>query len=288
MILNTAPHVPKRQWRLLTLLFTIVGCLGCVGSAPALAQVEQSGTQASGTSATVEECLTAVDASGRSATFAGQMVAVSGTARMTMRIDVQERAPGDSLFHTLNAPGLGVWRRSATGVKIYKYLKQVTNLPAPGVFRAIVRFRWLNDQGHLIKRSERRTPTCEQPDTRPKLLVTFLRAIPLRGSPEAEYQIVLRNEGRGAAGAFGVSLSVNGITQQLPQVPSLAAGARTVLEAEGPRCTPGSTLEVQLDSAHQLAEAISGGLTYSTPCPLGETGSGTVGDTSTGALSPAS
>ena len=35
-------------------------------------------------------------------------------------------------FHTITAPGLGVWRASDPGVKIYRYLKQVTNLFAPG------------------------------------------------------------------------------------------------------------------------------------------------------------
>ena len=36
----------------------------------------------------------------RSATFAGEMTAIPGTARMAMRIDMQERLPGEALFHT--------------------------------------------------------------------------------------------------------------------------------------------------------------------------------------------
>ncbi len=280
---------------------TLLACLLCaclgatlVQARPALAGQLGSGGSSqgqpgtgtnpgSGVSATVEQCLTAVDASGRSATFSGQMVAVTGTARMTMRIDVQERAPGDTIFHTLNAPGLGVWRRSASGVKIYKYLKQVTNLPAPAAFRAMVRFRWLNDQGHLIKRTERHTPICEQPDGRPKLVVGLVRATPLRGSPRAGYLITVRNEGRGTAGAFDVSLSVNGLAQSpTTSVSSLAGGTRTVLDVQAPRCTPGSTIEVQLDPTHQVPEAVGGGLAYTAPCPLSETGAGTVGDTSGG------
>jgi hypothetical protein len=294
MIVNSTLRGLGRQRRacvLGALVVAISACLSLSSLVAGAAQAQQlqsgqlgsaeTGTQtgqSAGVSATLEQCLTAVDAVGRSATFSGQMTAVSGTSRMTMRIDVQERATGEAFFHTLNAPGLGVWRRSASGVKIYKYLKQVTNLPAPAAFRAVVSFRWMNDQGHSIKRAERHTPICEEPDARPKLAVTQLRASPLSGS-QADYLITVRNEGHGAAGAFGASLGVNGLLQALPGVPSLAAGARTVLEAQAPRCAPGSTIEVQLDPAHVVAEAVGGGLPYTAPCPL-EAGAGTVGDTS--------
>jgi hypothetical protein len=91
------------------------------------------------------------------------MVAVPGTAKMEMRVEILERAPRETSFHTINAAGLGVWRFSAPGVKTYKYLKQVTNLAAPAYYRGLVRFRWLNSRGKLIKSLELRTPRCAQP-----------------------------------------------------------------------------------------------------------------------------
>jgi hypothetical protein len=129
------------------------GLLGAAGGAGGVA------------SATLEQCVTAVDQAERSATFSGEMIAIGPTARMTMRIEVQERMPEESLFHTLSAPGLGVWRGSEPKVKLYKYLKQVTNLSSPAFYRAIVQFRWLNGRGHVIRRAERLTPRCEQPAT---------------------------------------------------------------------------------------------------------------------------
>jgi hypothetical protein len=91
------------------------------------------------------------------------MTAIVGSTHMEMRIDVLERLPGEAFFHTVSAPGLGVWRGSAPGVKVYKYLKQVTNLSAPAFYRAAVRFRWLNARGRLMKAEELRTSRCEQP-----------------------------------------------------------------------------------------------------------------------------
>ena len=130
---------------------------------PLAAQTDAAG----GATATVEQCVTTGEQTNRSATFSAEMTAVTATARMAMRIEVQERLPGEELFHTVSAPGLGVWRGSAPGVKIYQYVKQVTNLSAPAGYRALVRFHWLNDKGYVIKRAERHTLECVQPTPAP-------------------------------------------------------------------------------------------------------------------------
>ena len=120
-----------------------------------------------GVAATVEQCVTTGEQADRSATFSGEMTAISGTARMAMRIEVQERLPGEELFHTVSAPGLGVWRGSASGVKIYQYVKQVTNLSSPAAYRALIRFHWFNDKGNVLRRAERHTSVCMQPAAAP-------------------------------------------------------------------------------------------------------------------------
>jgi hypothetical protein len=113
-------------------------------------------------SATLEQCLTAADEADRSATFNGQMQTIPGAFRMAMEIVVQERTSDETGFRTLSAPGLDVWQRSETGVKIYKDVRQVTDLPAPAAFRAVVQFRWLNEKGRVIKSTARRTTVCRQ------------------------------------------------------------------------------------------------------------------------------
>jgi hypothetical protein len=113
--------------------------------------------------ATLEQCLTALVASERTATFVGEMVAIPGTARMQISIGLLERDTGENQYRAVSAPGLGGWRGSAPGVKNYTYIKQVTNLAAPAFYRGAVRFRWLNGKGHVIKAEELRTPRCEQP-----------------------------------------------------------------------------------------------------------------------------
>jgi hypothetical protein len=123
----------------------------------------QSGaTTPAGPVATLEQCVTSSSPAERSATFIGEMTAMSG-GRMSMRIELQERTAGEASFRTISAPGLGVWRVAASGVKVYRYIKQVTDLAAPAVYRAAVRFRWLNPRGKLIRSVERHTSTCIEP-----------------------------------------------------------------------------------------------------------------------------
>lgn len=114
-------------------------------------------------SALLEQCVTVGEQAERSATFSGAMTAMTSVARMEMRIDVQERLPGETGFHVVTAPGLGVWRGSAQGVMIYKYVKQVTDLSSPALYRAVVHFHWLNAKGRVVRRTALLTPTCAQP-----------------------------------------------------------------------------------------------------------------------------
>lgn len=119
-------------------------------------------------SATLTQCATATaPQTERSATFTGEMTAIPGTARMQMRVNLQELEPAALRYRTVSAPGLSVWRDSDPGVKVFTYIRQVTNLSAPAVYRGAVRFRWLSARGRVIKSEELQTAKCEQPAPAP-------------------------------------------------------------------------------------------------------------------------
>ena len=137
---------------------------GAAAPTPVLLRHSHSGGAPGKTPASVslEECVSSASQEGRSATFTGEMSVLPGAVRMEIRIDLLERAPEELGYHRVAAPGLGVWRGAAPGVKTYRYLKQVTNLAAPASYRGLVRFRWLNARGRLIASSELRTHACWQ------------------------------------------------------------------------------------------------------------------------------
>jgi len=138
--------------------------VGGGGSVPSASEGAGSGTTgpAPEVSATVDQCIAADTAAGRSVTFTGQMETVAGATRMDMQIVLLEHTHGATGFHVPTG-GIGAWQRSEAGVKIYKYVRQVTNLPAPAVFRAVIRYRWLDETGRVMRSEERRTPICHQP-----------------------------------------------------------------------------------------------------------------------------
>lgn len=148
-------------------LACVLMALACAPGAFAKGSVRDSTTTAtsvpSGYSAALEQCVTSTVQSERSATFTAHMVAPDTTQRMAIKIQLQQRLYGEAEYHTIAAPGLGVWHSSEPGVRIDNYVQQVTNLTAPASYRALVSFRWLNSKGHLLKRTELHTSHCLQP-----------------------------------------------------------------------------------------------------------------------------
>lgn len=231
--------------------------------------------------ATVSSCQVAADQADRSATFSGQMVATATSSAMQMRIDLLSRSSDSAAFAQVSAPGLGVWRQAAARVTTYRYVREVTNLPAPAQYRAAFSYRWLGAQSRVVRRASRLTPICVQPDERPLLAVASVAISPSPSSLDAEYSITLHNAGRGPAGPFDVALTVNGVEQPALVVQSLGAGMRTVLPVVAPRCTQGSPVVVTLDTQGAISEAPGGGLPKTVACPLAPASPG-------GATGPAS
>jgi len=172
-----SPSPPAARRRLrgaacgLAVLFAAVASAAPAAAAPAAASPGATAVPASlpqpDVAATLAECVVPALSGERSATFAAEMTALPGSARMQMRMEVQERQSGEVLFHAILAPGLGAWRTSEASVHVYKYLRQITNLTSPAVYRAFVHYRWLNARGAVIRRAERVTPRCAQPQSAP-------------------------------------------------------------------------------------------------------------------------
>jgi hypothetical protein len=156
-------HRHRSRRRLRRALAPLACALALGAAAQAAPAAQPGGVSKASASATLEQCVTAVAQSERSATFVGEMTAVPGTARMQMRIEVLEKMPREAAFHAIAYPGLGAWLRASAGVKTYKNFDKVTDLAAPAVYRASMHFRWLNARGRQIKSLELRTPRCQQP-----------------------------------------------------------------------------------------------------------------------------
>lgn len=231
---------------------TILAAAAILAVVPASAPAKQ----APALRADTPTCRTGVTPDERFAVFTGSMPAKRGAARMAMRFDLQLREPGDSRYRSVRAPSFGRWERSKPGRSGFIYSKRVDGMQAPATYRAVVRFRWLDDSGHTVARARRYAPRCTQPDPRPNLRLLALRATAGTTAGTTTYLLTVVNSGRGPAGAFDVTVGPDdrgAVTTTT--VGGMAAREVRVLEVTGRACDAQGRVRVRLDVGAAVAES---------------------------------
>ena len=208
------------------------------------------------------ECVPALEPGERSATFEARMHPARGSERMQVRFTLQERRQGALPgWRRVAASGLDEWLTSYPDVRRFSYSKTVRNLSAPASYRMVVRFRWLGDDGELLRRKRARSRSCRQPDLRPDLVATDIAAV------DGGYEVALRNRGRTAAGPFAVAFAVGDLVLEPLALEGLAAGERRVVSFSGPPCRPGEQLTATVDAGAAVDERDEDGNVAVAPCP---------------------
>ena len=200
--------------------------------------------------------LVSCDPAAASATFEGDATAHPGAQRIAQRFTLRTRR--DGRWRRVKAPGLGVWQTSAAGVGRFVYTKTVENLPAPGLYRATIRFRWLDGTGGVVARTVRRTALCRQPDPRPDL-----HAVAIERTAEG-WAVTVRNAGRGDAGAFAVALALDG-QRTVRELRGLVAGESTVVRFAG-GCPERLALVVDSDERVEERDEDDNAIARDRPC----------------------
>jgi CARDB len=219
--------------------------------------------------ATLASCVRSPDAAQRSASFTASMPALPGTRRMLLRFDLFQRVSAGEGFTPARVPRWGVWQRSRAGVAGFVFTKHVNGLQAPGEYRAVVRFRWLDARGRVQRTAQRRTRVCHQPDLRPDLRALRLTAEPGPTTDTATYRAVVANRGRGPAPEFAVTLTASGTVLGAQRLAPLGPRSRRPLVVSAARCAPGSTLRLTVDSGAEIAEVSEADNVVEAPCPFG-------------------
>ena len=121
-------------------------------------------------------CATAQTQAARFLVAEGSMKALRGASRMQMRFELQGRTAERRGWHGLSAPGFGVWSTADATARRYVYQKRVEALTAPGAYRMVVQFRWMNGS-RQVAAQRRVTRVCRQPDLRPDLVPRDLAVV---------------------------------------------------------------------------------------------------------------
>jgi hypothetical protein len=212
-------------------------------------------------------CESSLDPMGRAATFEARMRLRKAARRMQMRFTLQTRTPEEPRWRTLPAAGFGKWLTSDPGVGRYVYTKRVVSLAAPGSYRTIVRFRWLDAGGKRVASARAKSPTCRQADLRPNLRPLGVEAQAGADAAHARYLVPVVNRGRSLAGPFDVVVSVDDTTLTPARAPELQPGERALVEVQGPPCAAGQMLTVDVDPTGAVDERTEADNQLSVPCP---------------------
>jgi hypothetical protein len=181
--------------------------------------------------------LTACKPKERTAAFEARMDQVSGAVRMKLRYALEARKPG-RVWRRVAAPELGGWRTASTETTRFISERRVTELVGPSYYRALVRFRWIDEDGHVVARARSRSHSCWQPDHRPNIK---LRELSFEGKDS--YVALVANTGRSPTGTF--DLEITGLAPIV--VPELAPGEERLIVTPGPECEPGMPVTATAD-----------------------------------------
>jgi CARDB protein len=187
-------------------------------------------------SVTLSECHPSDDVTQRHASFAGQMHALPGTARMAMRFTLQERLLSTH-FKSVSLPDLRPWRRSKPGARNFIYTQRVTALHDGGAYRMRVQFRWYDSNGNLLRKSVARSGVCRQPVPLPDLSISSITPAPGPSPNQTTYSISVLNDGSGEARDVSVSLKVDGAMVASSRIDLLPGNTSGVVQIVGPACS---------------------------------------------------
>ena len=195
------------------------------------------------------------------ATFEGRVTAMKRAAKAQMRFTLQARTPEEPVWRGVSAPGFGSWLTAPPKAGRYVYDKTVQQLLAPAEYRAVIRFRWRDAHGRVLRTERATTKICRQPDPRPDLQIVALKT-------GARYVAVIRNTGRGDAGPFSVAFTRNGESLGLVAIADgLKSGAHiSAVLSTAPACAAGELIAAQADPLDEVDEADEDGNVLSQTC----------------------
>ena len=189
--------------------------------------------------------LTACVPNERRASFEARMEQVPGAERMKLRYWLEGRRRG-RVWRRVPAPELAGWRTANADTTRFISERNVNRLTGPSYYRALVRFRWLDENGRVVARAKARSRACWQPDHRPNL-----KPLELSFEGDGAYVVLIANTGRSPTGAF--ELAITGLAPFVIDQ-ELQPGEQRLIQAVGPDCQPGTPVTVSADPLDLIDE----------------------------------
>lgn len=198
------------------------------------------------------ECQAADEEPDGAVVYRARMHAIPDSGQMALRIRLFEKY-GDGEYERVEAEKLGIWRRSRTGVSVFRYRQAVEGLRDGAVYRAVVHYRWLDSDGGVIQTARRRSDECTQGGGLPNLRVKKIDVRPGEVDETAVYKVKIVNRGTVAAQNVGVLLRVDGEIVDEKVLEGLDPEETRTVTFNGPECD--KHLRIVADPKDLIAES---------------------------------
>ena len=196
-------------------------------------------------------CKTGASPDERSATFVGRMRSIPGSIRMGMHFRLLETSPRSGSAPD-RSPDLGPWHNSHKNVERFSYSQTVNGMTPGDSYRVVVRFRWIDASGHVIRRAKRTSAACTQPGL-PNLRVDGIAIAAGETAGTAVYRVAVSNDGGSPAAQVGVALYTgSGHLIDSRTIKHLGAGQTRTVKITGPPC---QTVRAVGDPENRIAES---------------------------------
>lgn len=252
------------------IVVAILAALTLGGATASAASPAQAGAR-------LAACRHAPVADQRVAVASAWMKPLPAARHLSLKLDLYQRAlPSGRWTLRTDVPGLGTWTAPSDALvgtragDVFKYRQAVGRLLLGYAYRFRVAFRWLDDAGAVVRESALTTRACRQPDGRPDLVLSAVRA-EAAGDGLARYAVTVANAGRSPARGVAVGATLPGETTPLGrvrQVGRLAPGASAVVTFTGPGCLAGQApAAFAADPANAVDEANEANNQLLASCP---------------------
>lgn len=208
--------------------------------------------------------VTGCDPDAGTAEFRAVMRTVPDATQLQMRFTLQVRE--EDGWDRVPAPTFDSWRSAEPGKLAYDYRKLVQGL-SPGDYRVVVRFRWRDAEGAVVRQGVRRSKPCAVPDERPDLVPLKVKVGPGPTPQTRAYTVTVANRGRSAAESFAVGLAVDGMPLADQALDGLEPGDKASVVFTGAPCE--DTLVATVDAEGLVEEAEEADDVLSVACDAG-------------------
>ena len=206
---------------------------------------------------------------------------LAAATRMAVKVEFYERAlPAGHWTLREDVPGMGTWispSDPSLGSRpddVWRYRQAVTRLHVPFAYRFHVGFRWLDDEGTVVREEAVTTRPCRQPDLRPDLTIAEVSPIGLARQPgRVRYRVTIRNDGRSLARGVEVAATLPGDTvvgSHVVKARRVDPGDAVDVAFTGPGCEAGTAPvpSFTVDPANAIEEHDEADNAFALVCPV--------------------